>query len=156
MIDLGVPVGIPKLHFHNGTERFITGGEGLEQAVVSMEHESCKVEKYLFQIQNKLEEEDGQNEDEACLQNMSFWLPYSLGSAMGHPEMISPNKMRLWKPSDSNREKVSASSLARKFHQLYPFLPINAADQIKDRLKRKMKTWRPFGEPNDALIIQVK
>lgn len=153
MVDLGIPIGLSKLHFNNGTVTiFAPGGDRMDQKLVSLELGSCKVEKFMPEIRFKKLFEDGKRVHDA-FQRIPYWLPYSLGSMMEDCELDSPHQMCLWKPSanvSSAPSNVTAVHLARRFHQLYPFLPINAADQVRDRLLYKMKS-----VCEESLIVEV-
>lgn len=137
MIDLGIPVGHPKLVFKDGLIENLNRVNCDEETwLLECEKNALELQPVMGYIRNELDktEETGQHyvNDMA---KINLWLPYTVGATIDHPKLVSPERLSLSTLHVKRQQKVSKFDLANLFHQLCPFLPINSLDEVNDRLK---------------------
>lgn len=131
MVKMGIAVGCPKVYFKSG-EMLHLGkwDEKLETELNKRETASNNNNWSLMPYARDSSQPLFTIEDTDI--PMTKWLRYSFGSTFGHPRLVSPKALS-WSYSKYS-SCPNNGELARLFHELVVFLPINGLDEIMDRL----------------------
>lgn len=164
MVGMGMPVGFPKLCFKDGTQVHVNGKltDDDEQSLVLLERNGCILKQMMPYIREQLESIGVQTGKDNCGasetltrvgQQLSEWLPYTIGVFLSHEMLDTPEYLFLWKPKDL--DCPTGMNLSQKFHQLVPFLPINQFDEIKERSRRVVSHVVPYRQGLVPKVVEV-
>lgn len=148
MVNLGLPIGHPKLVFKDGCTEYVNNVvESEEEWLIALEMKDTDLKQIWHFIEGDLCR-DGDadviiNSPHSGPKTLCRWLPYTIGATLDHPKLVSPERLLLPQQLDQSKE-VTRMGLARMFHQLYVFLPINSIDEMKHRLQKLFETSYPY------------
>lgn len=130
---LGVPVGCPKAYMRNG--EILRLGKWTDEYESKLDQAQTAVSNNWFNWSSlplKHCETFCQMIERTDVE-LGAWLRYSFGSTVDHPRFTTPRAFT-WSFSECDG-LPRTGVLARLYHELAVFLPINNLDEMMDRLK---------------------
>lgn len=140
MILLGVAVGCPKAYVESDQGGWVSIGDWTPQDEANLIKKQTEKMFMWPLVGSENDSSPSCNVGESADLKFTHWLNYTIGSTVQHKRLLTPKHLSwsYWK--HANGKVPSNEELARLYHELAIYLPLNNLDVILNRMENVGRT----------------